>query len=241
MSGNTVVREGKKERTDVATQDVLDLLLLETTLDDKTSGAVDGAGRTHFRKHVLDDVLGLPVHTFANVGDVGEDRLLVAFTCELRRRDCVTFAGGGKEGGVGSVKLRVESVQELKNRCEFGDQQSCKNLAHLLISVVTVALQPRFVPGVKTDAFAGAGKRIVSELALLHLWHQVLLTTLLLIRVFPLGLVQLLFERLQIERSLLRRFLLLFLEIREIEIFRCGCADWGGRARSVALLQITTP
>ena len=103
-------------RTDVTTQNVLDLLLLETTLDDKAPRAVDGAGGTHFREHVLDDVLGLPVHTFADVGDVGEDGLLVAFTCELRRRNCVTFAGGGKECGVRGMELSVESVKELDIR-----------------------------------------------------------------------------------------------------------------------------
>ena len=95
---------------------MLDLLLLETTLDDKASRAVDGAGGTHFREHVLDDVLGLPVHTFADVGDVGEDGLLVAFTCELRRRNCVTFASGGEECGVRGVKLSVESVKQLDIR-----------------------------------------------------------------------------------------------------------------------------
>ena len=95
---------------------MLNLLLLETTLDDKASGAVDGAGGTHFREHVLDDVLGLPVHTFADVGDVGEDRLLVTFTCELRRRDSVTFAGGSEECGVGGMELGIESVKELEDR-----------------------------------------------------------------------------------------------------------------------------
>ena len=102
--------------TDVPTEDMLDLLLLEATLDNETAGTVDRAGGTHFREHVLDDVLGLPVHTFADVGDVGEDGLLVAFTCELRRRDGVTFAGGGEECGIRGVKLSVESVKELDIR-----------------------------------------------------------------------------------------------------------------------------
>ena len=95
---------------------MLDLFLLEATLDDETTRAVDGTSGTHFGEHVLDDVLGLPVHTFADVGDVGEDRLLVAFTCELRRRNGVTFAGGSEECGVRGMKLSVESVKELDIR-----------------------------------------------------------------------------------------------------------------------------
>ena len=89
--------------TNVATEDVLDLLLLEPTLDDETAGTVDGAGGTHFREHVLDDMLRLPVHTFADIGNVGEDRLLVSFTEDLRRRDGVPLAGGREEGRVRSV------------------------------------------------------------------------------------------------------------------------------------------
>ena len=105
-----------EKHTDVSTKDMFDLFLLETTLDDEAPRAVDGAGGTHFREHVLDDVLGLPVHTFADVGDVGEDGLLVAFTCELRRRNGVTFAGGSEECGVRGMKLSVESVKELDIR-----------------------------------------------------------------------------------------------------------------------------
>ena len=92
---------------------MLDLLLLEATLDDETTRAVDGTSSTHFGEHVLDDVLWLPVHTLADIGDVGEDGLLVAFTQDLRRCDCVTLAGGREEGGVGSVKLAVETMEEL--------------------------------------------------------------------------------------------------------------------------------
>ena len=48
-------------------------------------------------------MLRLPVHTFADIGDVGEDRLLVSFTEDLRGRDGVSLAGGREEGRVRSV------------------------------------------------------------------------------------------------------------------------------------------
>lgn len=89
--------------TDVATEDLLDLLLLKATLDDQPTGAIHGTRGTHLREHVLDDMLGLPVHPLADVGDVGEDRLLVAFTQDLWRRDSITLASGVEEGGVGCV------------------------------------------------------------------------------------------------------------------------------------------
>ena len=92
---------------------MLDLLLLEATLNDKTAGTVDGAGGTHFREHVLDNVLRLPVHTLADIGNVGEDGLLVAFTQDLRGRDGVSLAGGREQCGVRGVQLAVEAVEEL--------------------------------------------------------------------------------------------------------------------------------
>ena len=92
---------------------MFDLLLLEATLDDKTTRTINGAGGTHFREHVLDNMLRLPVHTFADIGDVGEDRLLVAFTKNLRGCDGVPLAGGGEEGGVRGMQLAVEAAKEL--------------------------------------------------------------------------------------------------------------------------------
>lgn len=102
-----------EEHTDVPTQNVLDLLLLEATLDDKAPGTVHRAGGTHLREHVLNDVLRLPVHTFADVGDVCKDGLLVAVTQKLWRRNRVPLADGGEEGRVGGMKLGVEAVEEL--------------------------------------------------------------------------------------------------------------------------------
>ena len=92
-----------RRHTNVPTENVFDLLLLEATLDDKTTRTINGAGGTHFCEHVLDNMLRLPVHTFAYVGDIGEDRLLVSFTEDLRGRDGVPLAGGREEGRVRSV------------------------------------------------------------------------------------------------------------------------------------------
>ena len=58
-------------------------------------------------------MLRLPVHTFADIGDVGEDRLLVAFTENLRGCDGVPLAGGGEEGRVRGMQLAVEPAKEL--------------------------------------------------------------------------------------------------------------------------------
>lgn len=76
-------------RTDVSPQDVLDLFLLETTLDDQPAGAVDGTCCSHFGEHELDDVLGLAMHSFADIGDVCKDCLFVSFSHDRRGCDCV--------------------------------------------------------------------------------------------------------------------------------------------------------
>ena len=103
-----------EKHTDVSTEDMLDLLLLETTFDDEAAGTIDGPGSTHFGEHVLNDVLRLPVHTFADVGDVGKDGLLVTLTHDLGWRDSVTFAGRCEKSGIRCVELTEEPVEELQ-------------------------------------------------------------------------------------------------------------------------------
>ena len=66
--------------TNITTEDVLDLLLLETTLDNKTSRSIDGTTGTQLSEQVLGDVLIGTLHALANLVDIGEDRLLVSFT-----------------------------------------------------------------------------------------------------------------------------------------------------------------
>lgn len=66
--------------TNITTEDVFDLLLLETTLDNKTSRTIDGTTRTQLGEQVLGNVLIGTLHALTNLVDVGEDGLLVSFT-----------------------------------------------------------------------------------------------------------------------------------------------------------------
>ena len=97
--------------TDVSSQHVLDLLLLEFALDDETACAVDGSGGAHFSEEELDDVFGLSMHAFADVGHVGEDGLFVALAMDRGRCDGVALPGGVEERGVGGVEGGVETGQ----------------------------------------------------------------------------------------------------------------------------------
>ena len=91
------------EHTDITPQDVLNLLLLETTLDNETSGSVNRAVRTHFSKHELNNVFRRSVHPLANITHIRKHGLLVPFTKNLRGCDGVPLAGGREEGRVRSV------------------------------------------------------------------------------------------------------------------------------------------
>jgi hypothetical protein len=96
----------------VPPEDVLNLLLLETTLDDQTAGAVNGTASTQFGEQELGNVLVGTLHPLANLGDVGEDGLLVSFTETLRRRDLVALDAVAGEIGMLRVEEGEESVQE---------------------------------------------------------------------------------------------------------------------------------
>lgn len=106
----------------VPPENVLDLLLLETTLDNETARTVDGTTGTQFGKQELGDVLVGTLHPLANLGDVGEDGLLVSFTETLRWRDLVALDAVTGEVGVLRVEESEESVQEhvvLDGGCVF--------------------------------------------------------------------------------------------------------------------------
>jgi hypothetical protein len=96
----------------VSPENVLDLLLLETTLNNKTAGTVDGTAGTQFSEQELGDVLVGTLHPLANFSDVGEDGLLVSFTETLRWRDLVALDAVAGKIGVLRVEEGEESVEE---------------------------------------------------------------------------------------------------------------------------------
>lgn len=97
----------------VRAQDVLDLLLLETTLDDQPPGAVGGTAGTQLGKEVGSDVFVGSLHALANLGKVGKDGLLVAFAQALGGRDLV---GAGAGRGVVGVLLREQRKEAGQKR-----------------------------------------------------------------------------------------------------------------------------
>lgn len=87
---------------------------MEATLDDELTAAGDGASCAQFGEQELDYVLGLTVHLFANVANVGKDRSLVAFAKHLRRRERVLLRFSARlKSRVRSVQQAVESTEEL--------------------------------------------------------------------------------------------------------------------------------
>lgn len=67
-------------------QNVLNVLLLETTTDNQPPAAVDGTRGTQLSKQVQGDVVLGTLHALGNLGNVGKDGLLVAFAHALRRQ-----------------------------------------------------------------------------------------------------------------------------------------------------------
>lgn len=111
----TVVFKSKrdiKEHTDISSQDVLNLLLLETTLNDQTPATVDTAAGTQFGEQELHDVVVRTLHTLADVGDVREDGTTVTFTQTLRRRDLIRLGAAGQQVGMVALDEGEESGDE---------------------------------------------------------------------------------------------------------------------------------
>ena len=65
--------------TNISSKNVFDLLLLKPPLDDQSSRPVNAAIRSQLSEQELSDMLVLPLHSLANVGNVGENGLFVAF------------------------------------------------------------------------------------------------------------------------------------------------------------------
>jgi hypothetical protein len=105
-------RVGYPKLTDVFSDDVLNLLLLETTLDDQSSATVYGTTGTQLSEQVSSDVLLSSLHALADVGNVGEDSLSVAFSHTLRRGNLVALCSGGNMVGVPLGELVEETSEE---------------------------------------------------------------------------------------------------------------------------------
>ncbi|KAI6768341.1 hypothetical protein HG530_006350 [Fusarium avenaceum] len=98
--------------TDVFSDDVLNLLLLETTLDDQSSATVYGTTGTQLSEQVSSNVLLSSLHALADIGNVGEDSLSVAFSHTLRRGNLVALCSGGNVVGVPLSELVEETSEE---------------------------------------------------------------------------------------------------------------------------------
>ncbi len=62
--------------TDILLEQILNLLLLEPTLDNQTLRSINRASRSHFSEQVLNDVLGLSAHSLTNITEIRECSLL---------------------------------------------------------------------------------------------------------------------------------------------------------------------
>lgn len=102
--------------TDISSEDVLNLLLLETTLDNQTSSTVDTSAGTQFGEQELHNVVVRTLHTLADIGDVGENGTTVTFTQTLRRRDLVRLGPAGEHVGVVALDEGKETVDEERVR-----------------------------------------------------------------------------------------------------------------------------
>ena len=178
---------------DVSSEDVLDLLGLETAADDETLGAVDGADGSQLGKEELDDVLGLTVHTLADVDDVGKDGLFGAVSGDLRRDHGELFLVAGEGGVLGAEGL------------EYATEE-------LLICVVAVCALPCLdrvvLGGCVCVVCCVLGKGVVSELLVVGFGICVVGGGLCVVGLVV-GLSDLLFESVEVERDLLLGLLLL--------------------------------
>ena len=78
---------------------------MELSANDQTLGTVDTARGTQLGEQELGDVLIVTLHAFADIGDVGENGLLVSFAENLGRRNLVAASSiAGKVGVLASEK-----------------------------------------------------------------------------------------------------------------------------------------
>lgn len=98
--------------TDVFSDDVLNLLLLETTLDNQSSATINGTASTQLSKQIGGDVLLGSLHALADIGNVGENSFSVAFSHTLRRGNLVALCSSHNVVGVSLGELAEESRKE---------------------------------------------------------------------------------------------------------------------------------
>lgn len=95
------------------------MLLGVPTLDDQPMASVDGSTGTELGVEERDDVLVRPVHTLADVGKVGKDRLLVAVPEHLRGSDRVSTSVAGQ--------FRVLRAQDSEGAREKLRERGCND------------------------------------------------------------------------------------------------------------------
>jgi hypothetical protein len=88
------MKDEERRRTDVSSQNVLNLLLLKSALDDQPSRTVYGPRGAHLSKEKLDYMLGLPMHSLADLGNVGEYGFFIALPVNGWWSNRVSFPGG---------------------------------------------------------------------------------------------------------------------------------------------------
>ena len=116
-----IIRQAPKlwgQHTDVLPQNGLKLLLLEATLDDEASAAVDGTIGTQLGEQISCHVLFGPLHALADLLDVGEDSFLLHIVSESHEMKddnivCLPCFLRGDTGEAGSCNSWSRSWRDL--------------------------------------------------------------------------------------------------------------------------------
>lgn len=87
-----VLLAGAVGPTDVFSDHAFNLFLLETTFDDESSTPVNRAAGTQFGKQIGSEMVLGSFHALADIGNVGKNRLPVAFAHTLGRRNLEALA-----------------------------------------------------------------------------------------------------------------------------------------------------
>jgi hypothetical protein len=116
-----MIKERGGAHTNVSSEDVLKLLLLETAFDDQTTTAINTATGAQFGEQELHNVVVGTLHTLADIGDVGEDSTTVTFTQTLGRRNLIRLGTAGQDIGV----VALNEGEESGDKQRVGDGLRC--------------------------------------------------------------------------------------------------------------------